>query len=112
MATKAKAAEQVITPDVLSEEHAIKEISLMPNWENTATWLHICSQIVMQKGKSPSPSALLKKVDNAKMDSEKFKLLDTFAVSEVMRLNKRIESLTSVAEIARYEISICLKKEG
>lgn len=86
-------------------------ISLMPNWENTHTWLLLCRQILSQRVKTPTATALLKKVDKAETEKEKFCLMYSFADEQIKFYEKRIETLKSVSEIANYETSICMKRD-
>lgn len=105
----AKKIEEKVVEKV--EQDEVTTVTLMPNWENTATWLMVCRQILTQKVRTPSSSALFNKVDKEPKDKVKFALIYSFAEEQIKIHEKRIETLKSISEIARYETSICMKRD-
>jgi len=88
-----------------------KTISLMPNWENTKTWLMLCKQMLSQRDKKESLTSLFRKVDNAPTEAEKFLILANAADEQIKKIEKKLETLKSISEIARYENALCLKRD-
>jgi len=88
-----------------------KTISLMPNWENTKTWLMLCKQMLSQRDKKESLTSLFRKVDNAATEAEKFLILANAADEQIKKIEKKLETLKSISEIARYENALCLKRD-
>lgn len=93
------------------EQNNVEYVNLTPNWENTKTWLFMCRNVLGQRFKTDSASRMFQHVDNAKSNSEMFKIYGDFAQKQIDFLNKRIETLKSIVEVARYEEQLCLKKE-
>ena len=83
-------------------------ISIMPNWENTKSWLMVCKQMITKKG----TGRILANIEKANKDSEKFGIIAEYAERQIAAAEKEIENLKSVLEIAKYEKVICEKKEG
>lgn len=81
-----------------------KTIDLTPNWENTKTWLMVCTQGIEGFEKQHKTSTFINKVNKAKTDKEKFAL-----IAEHCKAKK--EFYESIHEIAFYETSVCMKIE-
>lgn len=104
----AKKQTEVKMPEQTNVENIEKKneeyVSILPNWENTKTWLMVCTQGIEGYEKQHKVSNLLNKVNKEKSEKEKFAL-----ISEYCKLKK--EFYESIHEVAFYETSICMKKE-
>ena len=91
----------------------IGEVNIMPNWENTPTWLHVCSQlaIALNKKKGESVTVLLKNIDKTKTDIEKFSMYSLYADKRMKQLDEMKESFKSMKEIADYQVHLLSLKK-